>query len=557
MKKKFTTFLIIWFFVLLLVVVWIMRKNSFSKDILELEILASESAEAGEEIEYIVKYKNKGEVRLEDAKLVFEYPEHSLTTEGESLRITKDLDDIYPGQEVSLRFRGQVFGKKGDIRVAKTFLNYRPKNLESSYESETTHTLRIDSVPLTFDFDMPSNIEPGRTTTFSINYFSNSSQPFFNLGVRVEYPSGFKFVSSKPAGVEGSEWEIGLLNKAEGGRIEISGILSGDVGQQKVFRGELGVWHNDEFIALKEVFKGVDITRPRISVFQQINGSSEYVANPGDLLHYEIFFRNIGDQPFENLFLIARLEGQLFDFDSIKSINGRFNKGDNSLVWDWRDVSKLRFLGQGEEGKIEFWIDLKKPAEMENVSGRNFILKNEIVLSQVREEFITKINSGLVISQRGFFNDEVFGNSGPLPPKVDQETTYTISWQVKNSYNDLKNVKVKAFLPENVKPTGEIFPQKESSKFAFDSDSREIVWDVSEVKAGEGTSTPGPNVSFQVVLTPTEDQAGQVVAIIEQARVYGEDQFTGEEIESSAEMIDSTLPDDETIDNAMGKVQPS
>ena len=63
------------------------------------------------------------------------------------------------------------------------------------------------------------------------------------------------------------------------------------------------------------------------------------------------------------MFLIARLEGRAFDFDTITYNLGQFNKGDNSLDWDWRKISKLRFWGQGEEGQIEIETKEKKMKE--------------------------------------------------------------------------------------------------------------------------------------------------------------------------------------------------
>ena len=40
------------------------QNMSFSKEVLKIEILASEKANVGEEIEYIVKIKNNGNIRL-------------------------------------------------------------------------------------------------------------------------------------------------------------------------------------------------------------------------------------------------------------------------------------------------------------------------------------------------------------------------------------------------------------------------------------------------------------------------------------------------------------
>ena len=157
--------------------------------------------------------------------------------------------------------------------------------------------------------------------------------------------------------------------------------------------------------------------------------------------------------------------------------------------------------------------------------------------------------------QKGYFQDEVFGNSGPLPPKVGELTTYTIMWRARNYYSDVKNVKVKAILPSNVELTGEIFPEEEVSKFAFDSQSREIVWSVGDLERGSGVFKPGLIVVFQVAFTPNEFQRGQTPEIIGEAKITGEDSWTETTIQGPAPAVNTTLPDDPTITEEMGVVQ--
>jgi len=559
--KKFIFIIIILCIALGAAGFWYWQRNPYSKEILKLEILGSGEAAIFQEVEYTVKYKNNGNVRLEEPRLIFEFPEHTLLEEGLSRRQEmgpEELGDIYPGEEKTIQFKGRLFGKEGDIKTAKAWLSYRPKNLQARYESATTFTTEIKSVPLTFDFDLSSKIEAGRDFKFSLNYYSSLDYPLSNLGIKIEYPSGFEFLGSDPQGLAKTEWEISLLNQAEGGRIEITGKLSGEVKEQKIFKATLGIWQEDEFVLLKEITRGVEITRPRLFVFQQINGQSQYIANPGELLHYEIFFRNIGEEPFTDLFLVATLEGRGFDLETVKADLSQFKKGDNSIIWDWRDVPKLRFLGQGEEGKVEFWINLKDEWEISSPQEKNAILKNTVLISQIKEEFETKINSKLAISQRGYYQEEGFGNSGPIPPKVGETTTYTIIWQAKNYFNDVKNVKVKAVLPSNVRLTGKIFPEQESSKFAFDIQSREIIWMVRDnrvMETGTGVLNPAPNIAFQVALTPTSGQKGKVLPIIKGAIITGEDQWTESFIEGKTSAIDTTLPDDSTVSPNQGVVQ--
>lgn len=496
---------------------WYWQANPYSKEVLKLEILGPTEAKISEEIEYTVKYKNNGNVRLEEPRLTFEFPEYTLLEEGFARRREigpEELGAIYPGEEKTFKFKGRLFGKEGDLKTVKAWLSYRPKNLQARYESSTTFTTEIKTLPITFNFDSPSKIEAGKEFEVSLNYYSSLDYTLSDLAIRVEYPEGFEFIKSTSSGLDKTEWEIPLLNKAEGGRIEILGKLTGELGEHKIFKAQLGLWMEGEFIVLKEITKGLEIAEPRLSIFQTINGQANYIASPGGLLHYEIYFRNIGEEAFKDLFLVAKLNSRAFDSESIKTNNGQFEKGDNSIIWDWRNVSKLRFLGQGEEGKVEFWVNLRDEWEISSPEEKNALVKNTVLISTIKEEFENKVNSKLIVEQEA----------------VSENGIYTINWRVKNYFNDVKNVKVKAVLPQNVQLTGKIFPEEQSSKFAFDNQSREIIWMVGDMEAGRGVLNDPPKISFQVSLTSEEK-------IINEATIKGEDQWTEMFIESKASAL--------------------
>jgi hypothetical protein len=560
MKRKFTIFLIILTIILGVIGYFHYQKNLYSKEVLKLEILGPEQSDLAQEVEYIVKYKNNGNTRLEEPELTFEYPEHSLPLNEESLRVIKDKgklgDAIYPGEEKTISFRARLFGRESEAVKARASLSYRPKNLKAYYESSTTFTTVIRKVPLTFKFDLPSRLESGKALQFGLIYYSNLDYPLSDLRVKVEYPSEFEFINSQPEGLEKNEWDVPqnqkFLNQAQGGRVEIKGKLTGKVGEQKVFEAKLGIWQEGEFVLLKETSWGVEIIKPSLYISQQINGNPEYIAEAGDFLHYEIFFRNIGEEDLTDLLLTATLKGESLDLMSLKSERGDFNPGDDTIMFDWRRNPDLQILPAKEEGKVEFWLNLKEDWAIE---AKNPIIKNRIYLSQVWEEFETKVNSKLEISQKGYFEDEIFGNSGPLPPRVGEITTYTLNWQVQNYYNDVENVKVKATLPENVELTGKIFPEEDIENFSFDSESREIVWDIGEMEMGQGVLNAVPNISFQVSFHPNSSQKGETPEIISEANVTGEDKWTRQDLKAAASAIDTTLPDDEAITEEEGIIK--
>ena len=511
---------------------WIYQDNSYSKDVVRLEIIGSEKAMVGEEIEYTVRIKNNSDVRMEDPQLIFEFPKASIVPEGQSLRamVEKEQFDnfIYPGQEKTFSFTCRIFGKDGDIKEAKATLSYRPKNLKAGYVSKTSHLLSIEQVPLTFEFDMPSSSGPGQALGFSLNYFSSIDYPLSDIEIKMSYPVGFGLNEADPRGLSDTEWRIPLLNKAEGGRINISGNLSGEKGETKTFRAEFGIWQGGEFIVLKNITKQVKLAEPSLYISQTINNVPEYTANPGDLLHYNIIFRNIGNSPLNDLFLAVRLNGALFDFNTIRSTNGQFQQGDNSIIWDSANISKLKFLDVGEEGQVEFWIKLKD--EVSEISKPK--LENQIILGQTSRKFTSKVNTRAEIEQTAYVGDEIFGSEADFPLESGVKNEFTIIWRVKNYYNPLQDVKISAVLPRQAKLTGKVLPQK----LSFDPDTREIVWSVGEMDPMQGVEQHH-QLAFQVELEPTDSQKGKFAQIVSDAVLSATDNWTGEYISATSSSI--------------------
>ncbi len=531
------------------------QENSYSKEDLKLEILGPSEITLGQETEYIVKYKNTGNFQLHNPEFIFEPPEQALKGEDFLERQVFGIEQlgevIYPGEEKVFRFKMRLMGEVEDVKIIKASLSYQPQDIKARYESSSSITTKIGTVPITLEFDLPSKAAAGKELIFRINYFSNVDYLLTDLRCEVEYPFGFEFIKASPKSVDKADWVIPVLNKSDGGRIEITGIPSGNIGSAQIFKAKLGMWREGEFIVLKEITRGVEIIEPFLYLRQEINGNPQYVALPGELLHYEVFFKNIGDESLRDLFLVNNLEGEAFDLDTLSSDAGSHQQGDNSIAFDWKKVSKLQYLLPLEEGKIEFWVKLKEDLG----PVKNPILRNKVFVGQAKEEFITKINSKMEIVQKGYFEDEVFGNSGPLPPEVGEITSYTIVWQIRNYYSDVNNVKVKAILPENVELTGEIFPEEEISTFSFDSESREIVWSVGDVERGVGVSKDGKTLAFQVALIPEELHQSQSPKIISEVKMIGEDSWTESTSETLSPAVYTNTLNDFGISGEMGIVK--
>ena len=149
MRKKLTIIILILFVIVLALGIWVLQRNVYSREIVRLEILGPSEAELASEVEYVVRYKNNGNIRLESPVLIFEFPKNAEVINDPSgngngrLRKEKELADINPGEENKVSFKGRLFGKENEAITAKVWLKYRPKNLTAYYESATTFTTTI------------------------------------------------------------------------------------------------------------------------------------------------------------------------------------------------------------------------------------------------------------------------------------------------------------------------------------------------------------------------------------------------------------------------------
>jgi len=145
-----------------------------------------------------------------------------------------------------------------------------------------------------------------------------------------------------------------------------------------------------------------------------------------------ITFKNVSNSDQYNLVMINKLDGDLYDLSTIKSDTGNFQPGDSSIIFDGAKNPTLQYLPTMGQGSVEFWVKLK-----DAIISKPLII-NRVAIGAAREDFTTRVNATANFTQLAFYNDEVFGNTGPLPPKAGQPTSYTITWQLKNYFTPLK-----------------------------------------------------------------------------------------------------------------------
>ncbi len=364
------------------------EENIFSKQFLQLEVTGQDSAVAGEEITYTVKYKNNSNFVLKDLKIVFQLPDNSLTEDGK-MRLSQSLADISPGQDNSVTFKTRLLGKLDDTKTARAWLSYVPENLSARYELESMFVTKINAVPVDLNFDLPTRAQKGKEFTYTINYLSNIDYPLENLSIKVEAPSGFSFISSIPNSLDHSEWKLQTLNKSKEDVIKIRGLVLAEPNEILHFSAKLGMWQDGSFIVIKEVEQNVEVTVPLLLISQKINGSFDYSPTLGETLNYQIIFKNNGSDAFSNVSIKSKISGQAFDLATLLSNTGQIKISDGSVIFDSQKNPELaNFLPQ-EETMVEFSVKLKDTLAISDA----IVIKNKVSAGDFSQEFSGQVSA--------------------------------------------------------------------------------------------------------------------------------------------------------------------
>jgi len=565
-KKWFMIGAVILLVLIIGLVVWVYywTWSSFDKTWVNLNISGPERISSGENVIYLVKYKNNTKVSLDAAQLTFYWPDNSLPDKG-NLVESASLGSIAPGEEREIEFRGKVMGQKNSREEIKASLSYQPAKVNSRLENMVVFQTEIIFVPLILNFDLPERTIGGQQITVALNYLNDSDSSFDNLIIKIEYPEGFKVSSSFPQPQE-NIWQIGTLESKQEGKILVTGIIDGQRGDSKVFRAYLGVLRDKDFVAYADAVKSSQISLPILLLEQTVNNSKDYLANAGDSLEFKIKYQNNSSLAIPAVKITAKLDSSALDFTTLNlQEKGNFNSNDSLITWDQTNNSDLEMLNPGKSGEVIFMVKVKDNLPIKNFNDKNFTITSiarsdsaslplALINQQVSDtvEMTTKINSKLTIDAKGYFQDSLLPNSGPLPPTVGKTTTYTIYWQITNSSNDVDNVEVSAALPSYVEWVNQFKPT--SSNFKYDTLNRKITWEIGKLPSGTGILTPVKYVAFQIAFTPSVTQINQVVEVMKQSIISGKDSFTGADLKTIDAGLSTDLQDDPTMSWEKGRV---
>jgi hypothetical protein len=552
------------------------QKNIFSPENINISISGPVSAEGGKEIGLQIVVTNENSVALDAAELVIDYPEGTKDADN----LTKDLSHsreyvgvVTSGGVVNKTARSVLFGEEGSQKEIKVSIEYRAPNSNAIFVKAKSYTLAISSSPISVTVDTPSETNTGQEMVVKLKISSNSSTDIKNMLVDVVYPPGFQYKSSNvfPAS-KNNVWKIENLGPGKNFAIEITGILEGQNDETKTFRVSTGLESEKNPGKIATVYNSalqkILISKPFVGVALFLNGSqsAEYVVDGSKQIRGDIEWTNNTSDTINSGELSLKFIGQALDKISVSADEGGFYQSTNNTIsWNKSGVSQFASIEPGASGRFSFSFSslslfsegqpkLRNPAidlEATFVGSRTMPGRTkEQVQTKVTRR--VKIATSPQIAARSLYSTGPFVNSGPIPPKAENQTTYTVVWSVSNSSSDMSDTTVEATLPPYVKWLNVYAPQSE--KMTYDPDGGKVIWNVGVLRAGTGITSSAREVSFQVAMLPSVAQINSAPSLTSDAVLQGSDDFTGIIVKSVRRAVTTILSGDPSFRDRDGIV---
>ncbi len=545
-KKIFSKVLVFFlFFLFFLSVGFVVYQTYFKADKVEVSVQSPTVVLGGEEFKIETKVTNYSPFLLKNVSLRLVLPENSRTSDFKKEKfLTKFLGDVSEKSEVKTNFSLRIFGPPHKIQVLKLVLSWEKPGFKINFKKEKEVKIEISEPIVELDFFTPKEVLPENEFSFSLKYQNNSSKYLKNLAIKFSFPENFQVIESFPE-LDGNLFLIKEISPFGINKINLKAKISSFVNERKTIPlvADVSFSREDESILIERKEGGINLIPPPLALTIISSFDKEKPLKLGQTLRFRIYYQNNTQIALKNLIVKTKVDSNLFDYKTLKT-DGEFDSRKKEIIWLAALKESLETLSPGQQDFVEFEISLKKEFIPKNENDFNKTIEIESEISTLtvpyylqakklisRSKMSFKLQTKIELICKALFYDapSKILNQGPFPPKVGKTTNFTIHWEAKNYFNDLENVEIRTFLPENITYTG-VFKTNTSFEPVYNERTKELVWRLDKVEKGSGIIKEKPYLIFQVALAPSPTQKGKFVNLEDEVTFSAVDSFTLNEV---------------------------
>ena len=548
--------------------------NIVSADNIDISVSGPLSTGAGDEFPFDVQVYNKNNIKLEVVDLSVEFPSGTVNPDdagAEYKRYREVLPDIEPGAYAQKTIRTILYGEENSKKTIMIKVEYRIKGSNALYYKEKPYEVIINAAPVSMMITSFKEIQSSQEFEVTVQVSSNSQQVLKNMMLRAYYPFGFTFTSAdvKPL-ADNATWRLGDLKPQEKKTIKFKGRIEGQDDEERVFRFSTGLQSakNDRLIGTEFVSssQALRIKKPFLTTKLILNGTEgngDFVAQYDQTVSAEVEWFNNLPTSVTDAEIRLKFAGIVFDKASVDPGDGLFKSAENEIVWNTQTTKELRSIAAGESGKVSFRFTPRSKGTQTNptMTADVSIKARRAAESNVPENLTSnsmrtiKVASSAGIGAVIVRSTGPFQNTGPMPPRAEQVTTYTVLLTLTNTSNGIANAEVRTELPPYVKWTGKINPQNED--ITYNQKDGSVVWKIGDVPAYTGFGASRREAAFQISFEPSVNQIGQsLLTLVKDTEFEAIDIFTGTTIQSTRSALTTRFSTDPQFKNGDEAINP-
>ena len=539
--------------------------RSVSTDRIFIEADGPTTLGSGDRLTLLVSVDNQNPVVIKETMLSVDFPDatRSPMNEAETFTHYEDtMGEILPGETGTRSVQAVLFGAENERIVLPIRFEYRIEGSNAVYVKEAEYEVVITSSPLSVRAEAVSEAAVGQPLTFAVTVRSNANAPIENVAVLAQYPFGYS-----PRSGEGPVFPVGTLAPGEEKTIPITGVLTGENDDERVFRFTAGTRQGEDTNALLVSYAmtpvAVGLNKPFLAVNLSVSRDtgSTPVVEAGNQVQAIVSWANTLAAPLLDGSVEVTLSGAALDTRSISAYGGFYRSSDTTVIFSKETSDNLGNLAPGATGSGSFSFMTKSDAELAAlknptivatiaVAGRRTDANN--VQERVPSVLVRTIKVGteLGITGGSRYTTGPFRNTGPWPPVADQETTYTVDLDLTNTVNTVADAVVTGTLPSYVRFVG-----ASESSVTYNPTTRAITWKAGDVLPGAGYTISPRRASIQVALLPSVSQRGTSPILVSSLNASGVDRFTQRAVSAGLQSITIQALSDPAYDSSKGDVR--
>lgn len=538
--------------------------NAVSVDKITVDIQGPTTIAGGDIVPFSLVITNKNSVAIENAAIEIGFPNGTRNANDVLVaypRYTENLGLLASGATVTRSIKVILFGGAGQSIALPVSFSYGTTGSSATFVKKSSYTLAISSTPLSVSVDTLAETVSGKPLTLALTVRSNATVPLSNVVLTGLFPFGFT-VASSSLPLHTSSFLLGTLPPGAIKTLTLTGTLTGQDKEQRVFHFTIGTANtaDDQILAVTYMTQDASVTiaAPFLTTTLALNGDTrtDTVATPGSYQSVTVSYANTLATSVTNAMVAIAVSGSAVDYESIRAERGFYRSTDRTIVFSRDTDPALASLSPGASGIGAFTFSTLPARSLAPAPTITFTISvsgTRVGQSNVPEQVsasatkTVKVATEVALSAFSLHTSGPLGESGPVPPRAGQATTYTIIWNAQNEGSAVAGGLVSATLPIYVSYTG---TTAGAGSFSYDTGSRTVSWHTGDL--AQGASAQG---AFQVSLVPSTSQKGTTPALTGHVSFSGYDRFASVQIKAVADQTTTETPRDPGYVGANATVQ--